>query len=99
CFCDPNICEMAAVPSIPSAEQGVAIRRRATFATRLQQRPGNLFSEQLLHLKISIDYYLYTQLLFPKLKAPERASCLGGHHAVESGIRRIARTVRSRQKG
>jgi len=32
------------------------------------------FSGQLLHLKISVDYYLYTQLLFLKLKPPkERA--------------------------
>jgi hypothetical protein len=40
-----------------------------------------------LHLKISIDYYLYAQLLFPKLKPPKRACRLGGNHAAESGIR------------
>jgi len=74
-------------PRIPSVAQGFANRHRATFATGRNRAAARRFSNQLLHLKISVDYYLYAQLLFLKLKPPKSACRLGGNHAAESGIR------------
>jgi hypothetical protein len=66
----------------------IGVTRLCDPTSRNFCKPGQSlarFSEQLLHLKIFVDYHLCTQLLFVKLKPPkERAP--RGNHVAEFGI-------------